>query len=64
MAHANGLIRLKDLKQRVGLSKASIYQLMSQGAFPRSVKLTPSGGAVAWRIADIEEWIKSREETR
>ena len=62
MVPNNGLIRLKDLQQRISLSKASIYQLISQDLFPRQVKLTPSGRAVAWRTEDIDEWIQSREE--
>ena len=62
MAKVNGLIRLKDLRQRIGLSKASIYQLISQDLFPRPVKLTPSGRAVAWKTVDIDGWIQSREE--
>ena len=62
MSQVNGLIRLKDLQKRIGLCKASIYQLIAQDLFPRPVKLTPSGRAVGWRTADIDGWIQSREE--
>ena len=61
MSQVNGLIRLKDLQKRIGLSKASIYQLIAQELFPRPVKLTPSGRAVGWKTVDIEGWIDSRE---
>jgi prophage regulatory protein len=62
MAQTTGLIRLKDLQKRIGLSKASIYQLIAQNLFPRPVKLTPSGRAVGWKTVDIDGWIQSREE--
>lgn len=64
MAPNNGFIRLKDLKKRVGLCKASIYQLIAQDLFPRQVKLTPSGRAVGWKTEDIDKWIQSREEAK
>ena len=64
MAQNTGLIRLKDLQRRIGLSKASIYQLIKQDLFPRPFKLTPSGRAVGWKTVDIEGWIQSREEAK
>ena len=54
-------IRLPDLVESLGLCKASIYNLMSNSDFPRPVKLTPSGRAVAWRQADVRAWIESRD---
>jgi len=55
------LIRLPDLIEALGLCKASIYNLMNNSDFPRPVKLTPSGRAVAWRQADVRAWIESRD---
>jgi len=56
------LVRLRDLVQALGLCKASIYNLMKTGDFPRPVKLTPSGRSVAWRVSEIRQWIESREQ--
>lgn len=52
------LIRLPAVIEMTGYSRASIYRLMNDGAFPLCVKL--GARAVAWRSTDIDEWISSR----
>lgn len=51
------LIRLRDVAQRVGLSKATIYRKLRAGAFPKPV--TIGGTAVRWRESAIDGWIAS-----
>ena len=41
-----------------GISKATIYRMMSAGEFPSPVRLGVR--AVAWRSTDIEAWLASR----
>ena len=53
-------IRLPRVKQRVGLSRSSIYAMMSRGEFPPPISLGQR--AVAWVEADVDEWISSRVE--
>ena len=48
-------IRKKNVMMLTGLSASGIYDLMSRGLFPKSIKL-PGGKAVAWLLSDIEEW--------
>lgn len=55
------LVRLRDLVQMLGLCKATIYNLINLGHFPRPIKLTPSGRAVAWRSTEIQDWIDARD---
>lgn len=55
------LVRLRDLVQTLGLCKATIYNLINAGHFPRPIKLTPSGRAVAWRSVEIQDWIDARD---
>jgi prophage regulatory protein len=45
-----------------GLSRSTIYKLMSEGNFPSSLKLTQR--TVAWSSGDIQQWIESRTPTR
>ena len=52
------ILRRKDVEEIVGLSRSTIYKLMSTGAFPRSSRLGPR--AVGWRLSDIEAWIEFR----
>ena len=50
------ILRMRDVLARVPVSKAKLYRMMSQGAFPRPVRL---GGVAVWRADDVEEWLKS-----
>jgi prophage regulatory protein len=55
---AQTIYRLPEVKQRTGLQRSTIYKLMSDGLFPRSVSL--GARAVGWLEAEIEEWITER----
>jgi prophage regulatory protein len=59
---AETLQKLLDVKKATALSRSSIYLKMTEGTFPRPVKLGPR--AVAWRSSDIQRWIDERPETR
>lgn len=52
------LIRRAEVIARVGLCKASIYNRMNAGEFPRPVAI--GGGRVAWLESDIDNWINER----
>ena len=52
------LLRRRDVEELTGLSRASIYRLISEGGFPRPVRV--SATAVRWKSSDIDAWIKSR----
>ncbi len=52
------VVRLKQLTSMLGLSRSTIYVLVSKGRFPVPVRLGTK--AVGWRINEIEEWISSR----
>lgn len=49
------LIRLAEVKQRVGLSRASIYKRMSEGRFPKSRSL--GSRCAVWIESEIDNWI-------
>ena len=52
------ILRLPDVMQATGLSKASIYLGIKHGTFPRPVKL--GARAVGWPSEVVEGWMKSR----
>ena len=52
------LIRRKELIQMVGYSASSIWRRCKDGSFPHPVRLGPS--SVAWRLSEVEEWMRSR----
>jgi prophage regulatory protein len=52
------LIRLAEVKNRVGYKRATIYKKMALGEFPRTYSL--GARAVAWLESDIDAWIEGR----
>ena len=56
------LLRLPEVLQLVGLSKSTIYDMMSRGEFPAQVLL--GRRAVGWWESQIEEWKAARPPVR
>ncbi len=52
------ILRLPQVKTRVGLSRSSIYLGVLQGTFPKTVKL--GARAVGWLEGEIEAWLHDR----
>ena len=51
-------LRRHVVEEITGLSRSTIYLLMSRGEFPKPVKLT--GRAVAWPESAITKWLAER----
>ena len=49
------LLRLSELRGRVGLGRSTIYRRISEGTFPPPKCL--GGRAVAWLESDVDDWI-------
>jgi prophage regulatory protein len=52
------LLRLKQVCELTGLCRSMIYQLESEGGFPRRLKLATR--AVGWVEGEIHVWITER----
>jgi prophage regulatory protein len=52
------ILRLPMVRDRTGLSRSTIYDLIARDLFPRPVKLGPR--AVGWRESTIEVWLEER----
>ena len=52
------ILRLKNVKNRTGISRSSIYLKVSEGTFPRQVSL--GARSVGWLESDINDWIAGR----
>jgi prophage regulatory protein len=52
----NKILRLPGVRERVGLSRSSIYARAADGTFPQPIKI---GGqrAIGWLENEIEEWL-------
>lgn len=54
------LLRLNNVKERTGLSRSTIYNLMSKGQFPKQHPITER--CVGWDEDEIQDWILSKLE--
>lgn len=52
------ILRRKAVEARVGLSRSSIYELVSAGKFPRPISL--GARTVGWLESEINDWIEQR----
>ena len=52
------ILRRKQVQQRTGLSRSTIYLRIAQGTFPKTVSL--GARAVGWMESEIDEWLNAR----
>lgn len=52
------ILRCKDVMALTGLSRSTLYAIMSEGTFPASIKL--SKRAVGWRAKVVQAWMDAR----
>lgn len=52
------LLNIKEVIDRVKLSKATIYNRIAAGEFPRQISL--GGKRVAWLESEIDGWISEQ----
>jgi prophage regulatory protein len=51
------IVRIDAVLDRTGLSRSTIYRIIQQGTFPKSVKL--NGHARGWPESELNRWIAS-----
>jgi prophage regulatory protein len=52
------MLRLRQVKEMIALSKTAIYYRIAQGTFPKPVNL--GGKSVGWLESEVNTWIESR----
>lgn len=52
------ILRLKGVRAKTGLSRTSIYRLISSNLFPRPIKL--GARASGWVESEVESFLKAR----
>ena len=53
-------MRRKDIENTLRLSRSTIYEMMSQGKFPKQFRI--SQRSVAWRTLDIENYLNDLQD--
>lgn len=55
-------MRIQEVSEATGFSRAMIYNLIREGRFPEQIRLTPS--KVAWRSDEIQAWMDAKSAER
>jgi len=58
LSKARALLRQQQVRDRTGLSRSTLYKLISEGDFPSPIQL--AGRSVAWDSQAVDAWIESR----
>jgi prophage regulatory protein len=53
------IIRWKQLKEMIGISRSTVERLEASNNFPKRIIL--SKNSIGWYLEEIEEWIKNRK---
>jgi prophage regulatory protein len=56
------ILRLKDVIEKTGLARSTIYKYVDAGIFPKPIPL--GGRSVGWVDAEVHEWITEKIENR
>jgi prophage regulatory protein len=55
---SDNIIRLPDVIKKCGLSKSTIYLMISKREFPESISLGER--AVGWIESEIDQWLEDK----
>jgi prophage regulatory protein len=56
------ILRLKDVIEKTGLARSTIYKYMDLDSFPKPIPL--GGRSVGWVDSEVHEWIKTAIQQR
>lgn len=56
--HSERLLPLKEVISRTSLSRATVYDLMKRGAFPKPIRLLEH--RIAWPESTVSSWIADK----
>lgn len=60
VAEEDRLMRLPEVLRLTGMCRSALYDQMSRGEFPRSIKIGPR--AASWSARAVRNWISQRVE--
>lgn len=53
----SNFLRIKDVMKKTGIAKSTIWLWVSEGKFPKPIKLSPR--ITVWDEKEIDNWISS-----
>ncbi|MBM3790902.1 MAG: AlpA family phage regulatory protein [Acidobacteria bacterium] len=60
--HGTRLVRFRELRRTVPLSRSTIWRKVRDGSFPKPIRMSKS--AVGWLASEIQEWIAEQAASR
>ena len=55
------IVRHKQVRQKLRVSSAKLFDMVARGLFPRPFAIVPGGRAVGWLESDVDAWILERK---
>ncbi len=55
------VLRHAEVKKRLKVSSAKLFDMVAKGQFPKPFKIVPGGRAVGWLESDVDEWVLDRK---
>ncbi len=56
----SNILRFAQVRERTGLSRATVYRRMRKGTFPAAIDLGDDGVQLGWHEDEIDSWVASR----
>jgi prophage regulatory protein len=54
------VIRHADVCRKLGISAASLFDMVAKGDFPKPFSIIPGGRSVGWLEVAVDDWIIAR----
>lgn len=55
------LVRHAQVRQKLDVSEAKLFDMVAKGVFPPPFQIVPGGRAKAWLESTVDEWILARK---
>lgn len=55
------VIRHAEVCRKLGISAASLFDMVAKNDFPKPFSIIPGGRSVGWLEADVDAWIIDRK---
>ena len=57
----SNILRFAKVREKSGLSRATVYRRIRAGTFPAPINLSEDGGPqLGWHEDEIDEWVSAR----
>jgi predicted DNA-binding transcriptional regulator AlpA len=55
------VVRHNQVRKKLNISSAKLFDMIAQGQFPKPFTLVPNGRAVGWLEYEVDQWIIDRK---